>query len=121
MHSRWFTLSLVGALLCATTAFADGPKQPTLERYAGSVQMAKPTRIMKVRWENGRAIPVSPWIELGDFAPAGPCNDPNETLVFSTGPLDEAGNWDSNCQVCVSGSASGLVQTIATRTMQAES
>lgn len=104
MHSRWFTLSIAGALLCTTMAFADGPKQPTLERYTGPVQMVKPTRIMKVRWENGRAIPVSPWIELGDFAPAGPCNDPNETLVFSTGPLDEAGNWDANCQVCASGS-----------------
>ncbi|MCL6533485.1 MAG: hypothetical protein K6U12_09470 [Armatimonadetes bacterium] len=62
---------------------------------------------MKARWENGRIIPLTPWIEVGEFAPAGPCDSTgaSETLVFSAAPVNaNTGNPDSSVQVCAAGS-----------------
>ena len=81
MMYRTMALGAVGAILCASFAFAgDKQKSLTLD-VAAPGQMVTPKRMMKVKWQDGKIVPVTPWIELGDFAPAGPC-DPNETLVF---------------------------------------
>jgi hypothetical protein len=90
MMMRSTTLVLAGAVLCASFAFADGSKNAELQ-VAAPGQMVLPKRMMKVRWENGRIVPATPWIELGDFAPAGPC-DPNEVLVFDHFGTDANGN-----------------------------
>ncbi|GIV06148.1 MAG: hypothetical protein KatS3mg016_1723 [Fimbriimonadales bacterium] len=90
MH-RVMTFGVVSALLCASLAFAGDQKKslPLQEYEASQIQTVSPKRMMKVRWENGRIISLSPWIELGDFAPAGPC-DPNEVLVFDHAGVDPA-------------------------------
>jgi hypothetical protein len=87
-----------GAILCASFAFADGRKNTELQ-LAAPGQMVMPKRMMKVRWDNGRIVPVTPWIELGDFAPAGPCS-PNEVLVFDHFGTDASGNpiGGANCR-----------------------
>jgi hypothetical protein len=97
MMMRGTTLILAGAALCASFAFADGSKNAELQ-LAAPGQMVMPKRMMKVRWENGRIVPVTPWIELGDFAPAGPCA-PNEVLVFDHFGTDANGNpiGGANC------------------------
>jgi hypothetical protein len=89
MMSRRLMACTAGAILCASFAFADGRKNTELQ-LAPPGQMVMPKRMMKVRWDNGRIVPVTPWIELGDFAPAGPC-DPNEVLVFDHFGTDA--NW----------------------------
>ncbi|GBC92118.1 hypothetical protein HRbin15_00582 [bacterium HR15] len=99
MMNRWLMACTAGAVLCASFAFADSRKSAELQLVdSGQIQRVMPKRMMKVRWENGRIVPVTPWIELGDFAPAGPC-DPNETLVFDHFGTDDAGNpiGGSNC------------------------
>jgi hypothetical protein len=98
MMMRGTTLILAGAALCASFAFADGRKNAELQ-VAAPGQMVMPKRMMKVRWENGRIVPATPWIELGDFAPAGPC-DPNEVLVFDHFGTDASGNpiGGANCR-----------------------
>jgi hypothetical protein len=95
---RGTTLILAGAALCASFAFADGSKNAELQ-LAAPGQMVMPKRMMKVRWDNGRLVPATPWIELGDFAPAGPC-DPNEVLVFDHFGTDASGNpiGGANCR-----------------------
>jgi hypothetical protein len=90
MMNRWLMACTAGAVLCASLAFADGRKSAELQ-LIGLGQMVTPKRMMKVRWENGRFLPVTPWVELGDYAPAGPC-DPNETLVFDHFGTDANGN-----------------------------
>jgi hypothetical protein len=98
MMKRWLMACTAGAVLCASLAFADGPKSAELQ-LIGPGQMVMPKRMMKVRWENGRILPVTPWIELGDYAPAGPC-DPNETLVFDHFGADANGapTGGQNCR-----------------------
>ncbi|MCX7924958.1 MAG: hypothetical protein N2554_03995 [Fimbriimonadales bacterium] len=98
MH-RSMTLAVAGAMLCASFAFAgDKQKQlPLLPAEPG--QMVMPQRMMKVKWENGKFVPVTPWIEVGDFAPAGPCSA-NEVLVFDHFGTDANGApiGGSNCR-----------------------
>ncbi len=98
MMMRGTTLILAGAVLCANFAFADGSKNAELQ-VAAPGQMVLPKRMMKVRWENGRIVPATPWIELGDFAPAGPCS-PDEVLVFDHFGTDASGNpiGGANCR-----------------------
>jgi hypothetical protein len=98
MMSRRLMACTAGAILCASFAFADGRKNTELQ-LAPPGQMVMPKRMMKVRWDNGRIVPVTPWIELGDFAPAGPC-DPNEVLVFDHFGTDANGNpiGGENCR-----------------------
>jgi hypothetical protein len=98
MMSRRLMACTAGAILCASFAFADGTKNAELQ-LAPPGQMVMPKRMMKVRWDNGRIVPVTPWIELGDFAPAGPC-DPNEVLVFDHFGTDANGNpiGGANCR-----------------------
>jgi hypothetical protein len=98
MMSRRLMACTAGAILCASFAFADGTKNAELQ-LAPPGQMVMPKRMMKVRWDNGRIVPVTPWIELGDFAPAGPC-DPNEVLVFDHFGTDPNGNpiGGANCR-----------------------
>ena len=102
MMNRWLMACTAGAVLCASFAFADSRKSAELQLVdSGQIQRVMPKRMMKVRWENGHIVPVTPWIELGDFAPAGPC-DPNETLVFDHAGVDPAtGNLGN--EVCVPG------------------
>ncbi len=108
MMNRWLMACTAGAILCATFAYADGRKSEQLQLFdANSLQMVMPKRMMKVRWENGRIVPVTPWIELGDYAPAGPCDTSGatETLVFSHAPVNaNTGSFDSSVQVCIPGS-----------------
>ncbi|MCX7993172.1 MAG: hypothetical protein N2651_05840 [Fimbriimonadales bacterium] len=80
MMKRWLMALATGAVLCASLAFADGRKSANLQPVE-SGQLVMPQRMMKMRWENGCIVPVTPWVEIGDLAPAGPC-DPNEALVF---------------------------------------
>ena len=103
MMNRWLMACTAGAVLCASFAFADNRKSTELQLVDSSqLQLVMPKRMMKVRWENGRIVPVTPWIELGDFAPAGPCNDPNEVLVFDHAGVDPAtGNLGN--EVCIPG------------------
>ncbi len=98
IRGKLLLAAATGAILCATFAYADGTKNAELQ-VAAPGQMVMPKRMMKVRWENGRIVPVTPWIELGDFAPAGPC-DPNEVLVFDHFGTDSNGNpiGGANCQ-----------------------
>jgi hypothetical protein len=104
---RGTTLILAGAVLCANFAFADGQKSAQLQAFdASQLQLATPKRMMKVRWENGQVIPLTDWIELGDFAPAGPCDTSGqtETLVFDHASVDvNTGGLDSLRQRCISG------------------
>ena len=104
---RGTTLILAGAVLCANFAFADGGKSAQVEAIdARSAQMIMPQRMMKVRWENGRIIPMSDWVELGDFAPAGPCDTSGATeqLVFDHFSVNvNTGDIDTSRQVCIPG------------------
>ncbi|GIV07630.1 MAG: hypothetical protein KatS3mg017_0832 [Fimbriimonadales bacterium] len=103
MMHRTMAFGMASALLCASLAFAgDQRKSLPLQAYESSqIQSVSPKRMMKVRWENGRVVPLTPWIELGDFAPAGPC-DPNEVLVFDHAGVDPAtGNLGNS--VCITG------------------
>ena len=105
MMMRSTTLVLAGAVLCANFAFADGSKNAELQ-LAAPGQMVLPKRMMKVRWENGQVIPLTDWIELGDFAPAGPCDTSGqtETLVFDHAAVDPAtGDISGTRQVCIPG------------------
>ena len=108
MMMRSTTLVLAGAVLCANFAFADGQKSAQLQAFdASQLQMATPKRMMKVRWENGQVIPLTDWIELGDFAPAGPCDatGATETIVFDHASVNvTTGGLDSSRQVCIPGS-----------------
>ena len=105
---RSTTLVVAGAILCANFAFADGQKSAQLQAFDTSqLQLATPKRMMKVRWENGQVIPLTDWIELGDFAPAGPCDTTGatETIVFDHASVDiTTGDLDSSRQVCIPGS-----------------
>jgi len=107
MMMRGTTLILAGAVLCANFAFADGQKSAQLQAFdASQLQMATPKRMMKVRWENGQVIPLTDWIELGDFAPAGPCDatGATETIVFDHASVNvTTGGLDSSRQVCIPG------------------
>ncbi|MCS7208227.1 MAG: hypothetical protein NZ874_01505, partial [Fimbriimonadales bacterium] len=99
MMCRSMTFVVAGAILSASFAFAgDKQKQLTLQP-AEPGQMVLPERMMKIRWENGKIVPVTPWIEVGDFAPAGPCPG-DEILVFDHFGTDAAGNpiGGSNCR-----------------------
>jgi len=108
MMMRSTTLVVAGAILCANFAFADGQKSAQLQAFDTSqLQLATPKRMMKVRWENGQVIPLTDWIELGDFAPAGPCDTSGttETIVFDHASVDiTTGDLDSSRQVCIPGS-----------------
>lgn len=80
------------ATLTLGMAFADGkPHKSSFQRYEGPAISVRPQRMMKVRVENGRLVPVTPWVQVGDFAPAGPC-DPNEVLVWDHFGADANGN-----------------------------
>jgi len=107
MMMRSTTLALAGAILCANFAFADGGQsaQP-VPIDATSLQMVMPKRMMKVRWENGKIVPLSDWVELGDFAPAGLCDTSGqtETLVFDHFAVNpNTGGIDPSRQVCIQG------------------
>jgi hypothetical protein len=106
MMSRRLMACTAGAILCASFAFADGRKNTELQ-LAPPGQMVMPKRMMKVRWDNGRIVPLTQWIELGDFAPAGPCDNTGatETLVFDHGSVNpNTGLFDSSRQTCLQGS-----------------
>lgn len=83
----------------ALLAFASDESKQFALQLAEHGQKVMPQRIMKVRWENGRFVPVTPWIELGEFAPAGPCSA-DEVLVFDHFGADSAGNpiGGQNCR-----------------------
>ena len=107
MMMRSTTLALASAILCANFAFADGGQsaQP-VPIDATSLQMVMPKRMMKVRWENGQVIPLTDWVELGDFAPAGPCDTSGqtETLAFDHFAVNpNTGDIDSGRQLCIPG------------------
>jgi hypothetical protein len=106
MMMRSTTLVLAGAVLCANFAFADGQKSAQLQAFdASQLQMATPKRMMKVRWENGQVIPLTDWIDLGDFAPAGPCDTTGatETLVFDHAAVDPDTGGVGARQICIPG------------------
>jgi len=86
-----FTLACTALTLSA--AFADGKqhKNQPFQLFEGPAIPVQPKRMMKVCWWNGRIVPVTPWITVGDFSPAGPCN-PNETLVWDHFGADASGN-----------------------------
>ena len=104
---RGTTLILAGAALCASFAFADGQKSTQLEAVdASQIRTISPKRIMRVRMENGKIVPLTSWIDMGDFAPAGPCDTTgqSETLVFSHAPVNaNTGAFENGVQVCIQG------------------
>ncbi len=85
-------------LLSLSVAFAGGDK-PALQPFDGPAIPVQPERIAKVKVINGKIVMTTPWIEYGQFAPAGPC-DPNEVLVFDHFGADSGGNpigGDTQC------------------------
>ncbi|MCS7208230.1 MAG: hypothetical protein NZ874_01520 [Fimbriimonadales bacterium] len=72
MKHKWLGL---GFLLCCTAILSG-------QELYDTPQQVTPLRLMKVRWENQRVVPLSDWIEVGEFAPAGGCAS-GEQVVFS--------------------------------------
>ncbi len=105
MMKRFLALSALSALV-VSSVFAGGDKSAQLQQFTGSLTPIQPKRMAKVALVNGKIQMLSPWIEMGDFAPAGPC-DPSgatETLVFDHAAVDpNTGNLDSSRQVCIPG------------------
>ena len=76
---RWYSWAVGAALACAAQSPAAADE--SLRPLDTPLQWVTPQRIMAVRWEAGRIVPVSPWIEYGDFSPASPCQE-GESVVF---------------------------------------
>lgn len=75
---RWYLWAAVVVACAAQSAVAADESLRPLDT---PIQSITPQRMMAVRWEAGRLVPVSPWIEYGDFSPASPCQE-GESLVF---------------------------------------
>lgn len=98
MRRMMFWVFTAAILTCGTALTEGKPHRGTLQRSEGPAITVHPQRMMKVRVENGRLVPVTPWVQVGDFAPAGPC-DPNEVLVWDHFGADANGNptGGNNC------------------------
>jgi len=75
---RWHSWA---AVVLAYAAQSPATANDSLRPLDTSVQWVTPQRMMSVRWEAGRIVPNSPWIEYGDFSPASPCQE-GESVVF---------------------------------------
>ena len=98
MRYRTMALGAVGAILCASFAFAGDKQKPRPELYTGTIQQAVPLEIARVKLINGRVVQVGPWLPYAssDFSPAGglppsPCNDGGQlafdNVEFADGTL----------------------------------
>ncbi len=97
MMMRFFTLSTLSALVMSSV-FAGGDKSAQLQLLPGTPTLVQPKRMAKVTVIDGKIRMTTPWIEVSDFAPTGPCSA-DEVLVFDHFGTDAAGNptGGANC------------------------
>lgn len=76
MMKRVFTLSVLSSLI-VSSVLASTNQQP----LSDSPTWVQPQRMAKCVMVNGTLQLTTPWIEVGEFVPTGPC-DSQEVLVF---------------------------------------
>ncbi|MFQ3610782.1 MAG: hypothetical protein SNJ72_04715 [Fimbriimonadales bacterium] len=92
-------------LMSFSVAFAGGDKTASPRIFDGPATPVQPQQIAKAKIINGKLVMTTPWIEVGQFAPAGPCS-PDEVLVFDHFGTDSAGNpvgADTSCGLTAGG------------------
>lgn len=80
---RWYSWAVGAALACAAQSPAAADK--SLRPLDTPLQWVTPQRIMAVRWDAGRIVPVSPWVEYGDFIPTSPCQGAKRLCSTTSG------------------------------------